>query len=109
VISSWKDIPLLSQNIVARCRIQWVISGWKSWLEGSKKGRTFDKVGCHTDATNPRVRWGFIGYRNLQMAGKKVGTYGGKKWWEQMVQKMVGKLRGKINLALIKIHRSCMQ
>jgi hypothetical protein len=60
VISSWKDIPPLSQNIAARRRIQWVISGWKSRLERSKKEKTSDMVGCYTDATNPRVRGGFI-------------------------------------------------
>jgi hypothetical protein len=40
--------------------IQWVISGWKSWLEGSKKGRTSDMVGGYTDATNLWVRGDFI-------------------------------------------------
>jgi hypothetical protein len=84
VISSWKDISLISQNFLARLRIQWVISGWKSRLEGSKKRRTSDMVGCYTDATNPRVRGGFYSLAKPTNGGniwreKRAGTYGGKK------------------------------
>jgi hypothetical protein len=84
VITSWKDIPLISQNIPVRLRIQWVISGWKSRLERSKKGSTSDMVGCYTDATNPQVREGFYSLLKPANGGdiwreKRAGTYGGKK------------------------------
>jgi hypothetical protein len=84
MITSWKDIPLLSQNFAAQPRIQWVISGWKSRLEGSKKGRTSDMVGYYTDAINPRVRGGFYILAKPTNGGniwreKRAGTYGGKK------------------------------
>jgi hypothetical protein len=61
VINSWKDIPLLSQNIAAWLRIQGVISRWKSRLEGSKKERISDMIVCYTDEANPRVGGVYIG------------------------------------------------
>jgi hypothetical protein len=72
VISSWKDIPLLSRNVVARCRIQWVIYGWKL----SKKERPSDMV-----------EWGFY---SLAKAAN-----GGNIWREKWREKMAGKLHEK--------------
>jgi hypothetical protein len=73
--------------------IQWVISGWKSRLEGSKKGRTSDMVGGYTDVKNPWVRGGF--YRLAKPAN------GGNIWREKRAgkkerEKMAGKIRGNL-------------
>jgi hypothetical protein len=97
LITSWKDIPLISQNFPVRLRIQWVISGWKSRLEGSKKGRISDMVGCYTDATNPRVRGGFYSLAKPANGGniwreKLAGKYGGKKEREHMAGKKSGNI-----------------
>jgi hypothetical protein len=59
-------------------------------------------VGCYTNATNPQVRGGFHSLAKPANGGniwreKLAGTYGEKKWWKQMVQKMAGKLHGKIS------------
>jgi hypothetical protein len=102
MITSWKDIPLISQNIPVRLRIQWVISAWKSRLEGSKKGRTSDMVGGYTDATNPWVRGGFYSLTKPANGGKirrekRAGKYGGKKEQEKMAGKMRGNLYTSFN------------
>jgi hypothetical protein len=81
--------------------IQWVISGWKSRLEGSKKGRTSGMVGCYTDAINPQVRGGFYSLAKPANGGNiwrekewehMAGKDGANKWCKKMAGKMHGKI-----------------